>query len=121
MDEEGRIGAWSPRPNLCSVPDLRVDAHLLQATTLVDLLPLAVVPKAVAPVESQEPFETRKVWEPVINALNRKDYNTASKEKQRIEQEQRDRAEERKKTGEVCVAWAPEPQGGSFLSAGSAD
>ncbi|GAA6015384.1 hypothetical protein JCM8202_002451 [Rhodotorula sphaerocarpa] len=82
------------------------------ATTLVDLLPLAVVPKAVAPVESQEPFETRKVWEPVINALNRKDYNTASKEKQRIEQEQRDRAEERKKTGEVYRPrfFEPEPE-----------
>ncbi|MBZ6370508.1 MAG: oxysterol-binding protein [Microbacterium hominis] len=68
---------------------------------MVDLLPLAVVPKAVAPLDSQAPHETRKVWEPVVNALHRKDYSTASKEKQRIEQEQRDLAEERKKNGEV--------------------
>lgn len=67
----------------------------------MDLLPLAVVPKAVAPLDSQASHETRKVWEPVVNALHKKDYSTASREKQRIEQEQRDLAEERKKNGEV--------------------
>ncbi|GAA5984688.1 hypothetical protein JCM10908_003460 [Rhodotorula pacifica] len=82
------------------------------STTLVDLLPLAVVPKSVAPLEAQAPFETRKVWEPVVNALHKKDYNTASKEKQRIEQEQRDKAEERKKKGESYRPrfFEPEPE-----------
>ncbi|GAA5868522.1 hypothetical protein JCM3774_005413 [Rhodotorula dairenensis] len=82
------------------------------STTLVDLLPLAVVPKAVAPLEEQAPHETRKVWEPVVNALHKKDYNTASKEKQRIEQEQRDLAEERKKQGDIYRPrfFEPEPE-----------
>lgn len=61
------------------------------------------MPKAVAPLEEQGPMETRKVWASVVDALNKKDYSTASKEKQRIEQEQRDKAEERKKKGEVYV------------------
>ncbi|KAJ8292198.1 Multisite-specific tRNA:(cytosine-C(5))-methyltransferase trm4b [Rhodotorula toruloides] len=78
---------------------------------LVDLLPLNVVPKAVAPLEEQGPMETRKVWASVVDALNKKDYSTASKEKQRIEQEQRDKAEERKKKGEVYRPrfFEPEP------------
>lgn len=83
---------------------LRLTRTDLQSSIpLVDLLPLNVVPKAVAPLEEQGPMETRKVWSTVVDALNKKDYSTASKEKQRIEQEQRDKAEERKKKGEVYV------------------
>lgn len=86
--------------------DLRLTLSILAQSSvpLVDLLPLNVVPKAVAPLEEQGPMETRKVWASVVDALNKKDYSTASKEKQRIEQEQRDKAEERKKKGEVCVS-----------------
>lgn len=73
------------------------------STTLVDLVPLLVVPKSVAPLPDQGPLETRRVWSPVVDALNKKDWNAASKEKQRIEQEQRDKADERKKKGETCV------------------
>lgn len=39
----------------------------------------------------------------LIGSVSR-DYSTASKEKQRIEQDQRDKAEDRKKKGETCVA-----------------
>lgn len=81
-------------------PSLACPPHHTQSITLVDLTPLAVVPKSVAPIPSQDALETRKVWEPVCLALYKKDYSTASKEKQRIEQEQRDKAEERKKKGE---------------------
>ncbi|GAA5915706.1 hypothetical protein JCM6882_004120 [Rhodosporidiobolus microsporus] len=79
--------------------------------TLVDLLPLSVVPKTVAPLEDQDALETRRVWQPVSEALYKKDYSTASREKQRIEQEQRDKAEERKKKGETYrpVFFEPEP------------
>ncbi|GAA5853278.1 hypothetical protein JCM8547_000266 [Rhodosporidiobolus lusitaniae] len=83
-----------------------------QFNTLVDLVPLSVAPKSVAPLSSQDPLETRKVWSPVIDALLKKDYSTASKEKLRIEQEQRDKAEERKKKGEGYrpVYFEPEPE-----------
>ncbi|GAA6017521.1 hypothetical protein JCM11491_006851 [Sporobolomyces phaffii] len=69
-------------------------------TTLIDLVPLKVFPKSVAPLETQDPLETRKVWQPVCEALYKKDWNSATREKQRIEQEQRDKAEARKKNGE---------------------
>lgn len=45
------------------------------------------------------------MWAPVIDALHNKDFATASREKQRIEQAQRDKADERKKKGERCVGW----------------
>ncbi|GAA5914566.1 hypothetical protein JCM5296_006274 [Sporobolomyces johnsonii] len=70
-------------------------------TPLIDLLPLHVFPKTVAPLEEQHELETRRVWQPVCEALYKKDFGTASREKQRIEQEQRDKAEERKKKGET--------------------
>ncbi|GAA5836832.1 hypothetical protein JCM9279_007673 [Rhodotorula babjevae] len=82
------------------------------STTLVDLLPLAVAPKTVAPLDEQDELETRRVWAPVIDALHKKDFSTASREKQRIEQVQRDKAEERKKKGESYVPrfFKPEPE-----------
>lgn len=68
---------------------------------LIDLVPLKVFPKSVAPLEAQDPLETRKVWQPVCEALYKKDWSAATREKQRIEQEQRDKAELRKKNGET--------------------
>ncbi|GAA5995419.1 uncharacterized protein JCM10292_005159 [Rhodotorula paludigena] len=81
------------------------------STTLVDLVPLLVVPKSVAPLPDQGPLETRRVWSPVVDALHKKDWSAASKEKQRIEQEQRDKADERKKKGETYRPrfFEPEP------------
>ncbi|GAA5913643.1 hypothetical protein JCM8208_005892 [Rhodotorula glutinis] len=82
------------------------------STTLVDLVPLAVAPKTVAPLSAQDELETRRVWAPVIDALHNKDFATASREKQRIEQAQRDKADERKKKGESYVPrfFEPEPE-----------
>ncbi|GAA5944054.1 uncharacterized protein JCM15063_004302 [Sporobolomyces koalae] len=81
-------------------------------TTLIDLVPLKVFPKTVAPIESQDELETRKVWQPVCEALYKKDWNAATREKQRIEQEQRDKAELRKQNGESYVPryFEPEPE-----------
>ncbi|GAA5899799.1 uncharacterized protein JCM6883_005991 [Sporobolomyces salmoneus] len=81
-------------------------------TTLIDLVPLKVFPKQVAPIETQDHLETRRVWSPVCEALYKKDWNNATKEKQRIEQEQRDKAELRKKNGEPYVSryFEPEPE-----------
>ncbi|GAA5964053.1 hypothetical protein JCM3765_000883 [Sporobolomyces pararoseus] len=81
-------------------------------TTLIDLVPLKVFPKQVAPLEDQDPLETRRVWSPVCEALYKKDWNAATREKQRIEQEQRDKAELRKKNGETYLPryFEPEPE-----------
>lgn len=67
---------------------------------LLNMVPLAVAPKTVAPLDQQDPRESRKVWAGVTEALLAKNYSLASKRKQELEQAQRDRAEERKKTGE---------------------
>lgn len=43
------------------------------------------------------------MWLPVCEALYKKDWNGATREKQRIEQDQREKADARKKNGESCV------------------
>ncbi|KAM0791001.1 hypothetical protein ACM66B_004301 [Microbotryomycetes sp. NB124-2] len=79
--------------------------------TLIDMVPLAVQPKTVAPLSEQDELETRRVWEPVSKALLDKDFSLASKNKQALEQKQRDKAAERKKNDEVYRPrfFEPEP------------
>ena len=66
---------------------------------LIDLVPLSVFPKTVAPLAHQDELETRKVWADVSAALHSKDYATATKTKQALEQAQREKAKEREKNG----------------------
>ncbi|KAF8317153.1 hypothetical protein DL93DRAFT_2125174 [Clavulina sp. PMI_390] len=70
---------------------------------LIDLSTMLPVPKIVRPLEDQIPFESQKLWETVTSNLLSKNYNEATKQKQIIEQAQRDRAAERKKTGQEFV------------------
>lgn len=51
----------------------------------------------VAPLDQQGDMESRKVWAKVAEGIRKQDYDNASKEKTRIENEQRDK---RKKEGE---------------------
>ena len=57
---------------------------------------LEAVQKQVKPLSQQGPLESRKVWRPVSSALFSKDYTKATKEKQIIEERQRQKAAERK-------------------------
>ncbi|KAK0542834.1 hypothetical protein OC846_006394 [Tilletia horrida] len=68
--------------------------------TLIDMNDLVVLPKQVRPLEEHEPLESRRVWGKVIDAINTKDYNRATKEKQIVEQRQRDEATARKEKNE---------------------
>lgn len=61
---------------------------------------LDIVQKSVRPLEKQSPLETRRFWEPVTNAILKKDYKGATTHKQTIEQAQRDKAAAREKSGE---------------------
>ncbi|SCZ96037.1 BZ3500_MvSof-1268-A1-R1_Chr8-1g09961 [Microbotryum saponariae] len=67
-------------------------------------------------IEQQDPLETRKVWDDVSQALLRKDFSTAGKNKQALEQHQRDKAEGRKKSGEVYTPrfFQPEAEGDAW-------
>jgi len=67
--------------------------------TLIDITTLHPVPKAVRPLESQLPTESRRLWDPVTSRLLKKEYSEATKFKQAIEQKQRDAAAERKNKG----------------------
>ena len=59
-----------------------------------------MIPKRVRPPEKQHHYESRKLWESMTSKLLAKEYGEATKNKQAIEQRQRDRAAERKKKGE---------------------
>ncbi|KAH6905308.1 hypothetical protein BKA70DRAFT_1082991, partial [Coprinopsis sp. MPI-PUGE-AT-0042] len=64
---------------------------------LIDLNALEVLPKEVRPIEKQLHTESRKLWKTVTDKLLSKEYSEATREKQIIEQRQRDEAAERKK------------------------
>ncbi|TBU31406.1 hypothetical protein BD311DRAFT_786485 [Dichomitus squalens] len=87
-------GSWRGR-----VRWKRVDAPDSEYATLIDVSTLAVIPKAVRPLEKQLPNESRKLWENVTTRLVKKEYSDATKHKLAIEQKQRDDAAERKRKG----------------------
>lgn len=55
----------------------------------------------VRPLDEQDPQESRKLWDPVTTNLLAKNWNEATKQKQVIEQRQRDKAAAMKAKGEV--------------------
>ncbi|WVQ98380.1 hypothetical protein IAU59_005503 [Kwoniella sp. CBS 9459] len=68
--------------------------------TLLDLDLLALIPKDVRPIHEQDEHESRKLWDPVTQHLLSKNWGEATRQKQVIEQKQRDRAAARKAKGE---------------------
>ncbi|WWC86563.1 uncharacterized protein L201_001440 [Kwoniella dendrophila CBS 6074] len=68
--------------------------------TLLDLDLLALIPKDVRPLEEQDEQESRRLWDPVTQHLIGKNWGEATKQKQVIEQIQRDKAAARKAKGE---------------------
>ncbi|KAH8116041.1 hypothetical protein DFH11DRAFT_1506631 [Phellopilus nigrolimitatus] len=70
---------------------------------LLDLTPLQIVPKRVRPLARQHAYESRRLWESVTSNLLTKEYGEATRNKQAIEQCQRDKAAERKRKGEEFI------------------
>lgn len=68
---------------------------------LLNLDELALIPKLVRPLEEQEGHESRQLWEPVTSNLLAKNWGEATKQKQAIEQKQRDIAAQLKAEGKV--------------------
>lgn len=64
---------------------------------IMDVGPLMPVPKIVPPPEEQLDNESRKLWNEVTTAIVEKRFGEATKEKQDIEQKQRDKAADREK------------------------
>ncbi|KAG0363537.1 Oxysterol binding protein [Gamsiella multidivaricata] len=61
---------------------------------------LPIAPE-LKPQTEMGPLESHKLWSDVTNAINNKDYSTASKEKSQIEDAQRVLAKERKEKGQT--------------------
>ncbi len=59
-----------------------------------------MIPKVVRPLNEQHEMESRRMWDPVTQNLVKKEWNEATKQKQIIEQRQRDRATALKAAGE---------------------
>ncbi|KAL9624226.1 MAG: hypothetical protein Q9160_001473 [Pyrenula sp. 1 TL-2023] len=72
--------------------------------TLIDLTPLFPVPKSAPPEEEQLPNESRKLWSKVTDAILSKQWGQATKEKQDLEERQREKTAERKAQS---VEWKP--------------
>lgn len=65
--------------------------------TFLDISNIHQIPKTVRPLEKQLPTESRKLWDVVTTRMLNKEFGEATKQKQVIEQKQRDDAAERKK------------------------
>ncbi|KAF7503353.1 hypothetical protein GJ744_003959 [Endocarpon pusillum] len=85
---------------------------------LVDLTPLVPVPKTVPPEEDQLSNESRRFWKDVTDAISNKQYGEATRVKQALEQQQRDKAEERKARNEE---WKPRYFAGAVVPKGRPD
>ncbi|GHJ83931.1 hypothetical protein NliqN6_0333 [Naganishia liquefaciens] len=66
---------------------------------LIDLEQLDLTPRSVRPLEQQEERESRRLWDPVTSNMLSKNWSEATKQKQTIEQRQRDLANQRKQQG----------------------
>lgn len=68
---------------------------------LLNLDELALIPKLVRPLSEQDAQESRKLWDPVTSNLIAKNWGEATKQKQVIEQRQRDKAAAMRAKGET--------------------
>ncbi|KAN0065665.1 hypothetical protein ACQY0O_000795 [Thecaphora frezii] len=74
-----------------------------ESKLLINVEELNPIAKTVRPLEAMEEMESRRIWEPVTSSILAKDFSQATKNKQMIEQRQRDIAAERKRKGETFV------------------
>ncbi|KAH6985550.1 hypothetical protein EDB80DRAFT_822464, partial [Ilyonectria destructans] len=58
----------------------------------------------IAPVEEQDPWESRRAWRDVVSAIEEGNYRAASIAKHKVEEAQRKRRSDEKKRGET---WKP--------------
>lgn len=98
-------GSWQERiyysiPSTTAVKKAEGTETVPDKQLLVDLTPLLPVPKMLPPKEDQLPNESLRFWEDVTNAIVGKQYGEATRLKQILEQQQRDKAEELKAKNE---------------------
>ncbi|CAO3630538.1 unnamed protein product [Cunninghamella echinulata] len=90
------FGQWSGQ--------IYIKSKSTEKTLLFDALKAPIYPKIVEPESNQNPLESRRVWNQVTLALQRKDLDEATKQKFIIENGQRIKAKERQESN---VKWIP--------------
>jgi len=69
---------------------------LTQTEIFVDTKNMPIIKKQVRPIEKQTEFESRRLWRDVTMYLKQRDVDGASDSKRKLEQRQRDEAEQRR-------------------------
>lgn len=90
-------GKWN---GVMDIKDLKLGKKLV----LFDCNNSKLVKPKVRPLDEQWQYESRKLWKPTIDALSERDHNTATEEKFKVEDEQRQAAKRRAEEG---VEWYP--------------
>ncbi|KAI5967959.1 OSH6 [Candida margitis] len=81
-------GKWN---DIIDIKDLSTG----KKSVLVDTHKTVQVKPKVRPLEEQSEYESRKLWKPTIDALAQRDHTTATEEKFKVENEQREKAKKR--------------------------
>lgn len=61
----------------------------MQKSLFLDVTKLGITPHYARPIHDQDPMESCRLWEPVTAAIKKRDYNRATEEKIKVEEEQR--------------------------------
>lgn len=77
------------------------DCSTGERSTFYDTKKSSVWTPKVKPIDQQLPHESRKLWGSTIEALGKNDHTTATEEKFKVEERQRELAQDRKLKGEV--------------------
>ncbi|KAJ0384169.1 hypothetical protein COL922a_008964 [Colletotrichum nupharicola] len=94
-------GPWREKVTFTLGPE-PMDSHPPEARyTIIDLGPLNVAPKVIPPAEKQLPNESIQLWSGVTEAIHAKQFSKATTVKVELEENQREKARERERTGEV--------------------
>lgn len=72
-----------------------------KTTPFLDTSKVLIFSPKVKTLDKQHPYESRKLWNSTLQALDKKDHNWATEEKSKVEDEQRMIAKKRQETGEV--------------------
>lgn len=75
------------------------DVKTGKACVLFDTKTAVKTEPKVRPIEEQWEYESRKLWKPTIDALANRDHELATKEKFKVEDEQREKAKKRVEDG----------------------
>ncbi|KAL1891175.1 hypothetical protein Sste5346_007808 [Sporothrix stenoceras] len=97
-------GAWKEKISFTMGPK-PFNTHPAEAqTTIIDIAPLSVAPKVLPPDEQQLKNESLQLWGEVTKAIHAKQFSKATSIKQVLEENQREKARERERTG---TTWSP--------------